>query len=101
MHHILLKCMKPTCLFYHAQAKELDLQYTANVCRAIALGLDCICRHGAVDIQMPDPVGSKHKRDNLRQNSGHAKRRYLKSRHQLEVLQGGGGQKIWNNYPAK
>ena len=29
MHQILEKCRNPNCLFYHAQAKELDSQYAA------------------------------------------------------------------------
>ena len=28
------------CLFYHAQAKELDAKYAANVCTVIAPGMD-------------------------------------------------------------
>ena len=40
MHRILEKCRKPNFLFYHAQAKELDSQYSANVCTLIAPGMD-------------------------------------------------------------
>ena len=64
MHHILEKRRNPHCLFYHAQAKELDSQYAANVFILIAPGVDYILRHGAADIQMPDPVQSKRKMDN-------------------------------------
>ena len=63
MHHILEKYRYPNCSFYHVQAKELDEQYTANVCTVIAPGMDYIWRYGAADIQMPDPVGSKRKMD--------------------------------------
>ena len=56
--------MNPNFLFYHAQAKELDSQYEANVCTVIALGMEYIWRHSAEDIQMTDPVGIKRKRDN-------------------------------------
>ena len=56
------KFMNPNCLFYHAQAKELDAQYSANVCTVMAPGIDYIWRHGAADIQMPSLVGSKRKR---------------------------------------
>ena len=31
MHHILEKFMNPNCSLYHAQAKEMDDQYEANV----------------------------------------------------------------------
>ena len=58
------KIRNPNCLFYHAQAKKLDSQYAANVCTVISPGMDYIWRHGAADIQMPDPVGSKLKMDN-------------------------------------
>ena len=64
MHHILEKCKTPNCSFYHAEAKELDSQHTANVCTVIAPVMDYIWRHGAADIQMKDPVGSKRKMDN-------------------------------------
>ena len=64
MHHILEKSRNPNCSFYHAQAKELDSQYAANVCTVIALGVEYIWRHGAEDIQIPAPVGSKRKMDN-------------------------------------
>ena len=47
MHHILEKCRNPNFSFYHAQAKELDSQYAANVCTMIAPGMYCIWRHGA------------------------------------------------------
>ena len=63
MHHILEKCRKPNFLFYHAQAKELDSRYSANVCTVVAPGMDHIWRHGAADIQMPAQVGSKRKMD--------------------------------------
>ena len=42
----------------------------------MAPGMDYIWRHGAADIQMPAPAGSKYKMDNLWQNSGDAKRCY-------------------------
>ena len=61
MHQILEKRRNPHCLFYHAQAKELDSQYAANVFTVIAPGMDYIWRHGVADIQMPAPVGSKLK----------------------------------------
>ena len=64
MHQILEKCRNPSFSFYHAQAKELDAQYAANVCTVIAPGMDYIWRHGAEDIQMPGPVGSKRNMDN-------------------------------------
>ena len=50
MHHILEKWKNPNCLFYHAQAKELDAQYTANLCTLIAPGMDYMCIHGSADI---------------------------------------------------
>ena len=64
MRHILEKCRNPNCLFYHAQEKQLYAKYAANVCTVIAPGMDYIWRHGAVDIQMLDPVGSKSKMEN-------------------------------------
>ena len=64
MHHNLEKFRYPNFSFYHAQAKELDAQYAANVCTVIAPGMDYIWRHGAADIQMLAPVGRKHKMDN-------------------------------------
>ena len=64
MHHILTKCRNLNCSFYHAHAKELDAQYAANVCTVIAPGMNYIWVHGAADIQMPDPVGSKRKMEN-------------------------------------
>ena len=60
MNHILEKCRNPNFSFYHAQARELDSQYAANVCTVIAPGMDYIWRHGAADIHMPDPVGSNY-----------------------------------------
>ena len=68
----------------------MDSQYAANVCTVIAPGMDYIWRHGAADIQMPAPVGSKHKIDNLKQNSGDAKKRYGEARHIVGASQGGG-----------
>ena len=64
MYHILEKFKNPNCSFYHAQAKELDSQYAANVFTVIEPGMDYIWRHGAADIQIPVPVGSKRKMDN-------------------------------------
>ena len=64
MHHILEKCRNPNCSFYHAQAKELDAQYAANVCTLIAPGMDYIWRDGAADIQMLAPVVRNNKMDN-------------------------------------
>ena len=58
------KCRNQNLSFYHAQAKELDAKYAANVCKLIAPGVDYIWRHGAADIQMPAPLGSKHKMEN-------------------------------------
>ena len=40
MHHILEKYMNPNCHFYHAQAKELDSHYAANVCTVMTTGMD-------------------------------------------------------------
>ena len=64
MHHILGKFTKPNCVFYHAQANELDAQYVENLCKVMALGMDYIWIHRAEDIQVLSPVGSKHKIDN-------------------------------------
>ena len=64
MHHILEKFINPNFSFYHAQAKELDAQYAANVCTLIAPGTDYIWRHVAAENHMLDPVGSKRKMDN-------------------------------------
>ena len=36
MHHILEKCRNPNFSFYHAQEKEFDAKYPANVCTVIA-----------------------------------------------------------------
>ena len=55
--------MIPNCYFYHAQAKEMNAQYAANVCTVLATGMDYIWRHGAEDIQVPSPIGSKLKRE--------------------------------------
>ena len=56
--------MKPNCAFYHSQVNEFDAQYVGNVCTFMALGMDYILRHGAADIQVLSPVGSKCKREN-------------------------------------
>ena len=64
MHHILEKFRNPNFSLYHAQAKELDSQYSANLCKVIAPGMDYIWRHDAADIQMPDPLESKCNMDN-------------------------------------
>ena len=88
MHHILEKCRNPNFSFYHAQKKWMDSQYAANVCTVIAPGMDYIWMHGAEDIQIPDPVGSKCNMDNLQQNSGDAKRRYEEARHLIGASQG-------------
>ena len=64
MHHILEKSRNPNFSFYHAQAKELDSKYTANVCTVVAPGVYYIWRNSAADIKMPAPVGSKLKMDN-------------------------------------
>ena len=64
MHHILEKFRNPNFSFYHAQAKELDSQYAANVCTVIVPGMDYIWRHGTADIQMPATVGIKRKMEN-------------------------------------
>ena len=64
MHHILEKYRNPNFSFYHAQAKELDAKYAANVCKVIAPGVYYIWRHGAADIQIPAPLVSKHKMKN-------------------------------------
>ena len=62
MHHILEKFMNPNCAFCHAKANEMDSQYAVIVCTVIAPGMDYILSHGAVDIQVPYPIGSKHNR---------------------------------------
>ena len=62
--HFGKKFRNPSCSFYHAQSKELDAQYAANVCTVIAPGMDYIWRHGAAEINIPDPVGSKRKINN-------------------------------------
>ena len=67
----------------------MDAQYVANIFTVLEPGMDCIWRHGAADIQVQSPVGSKHKRENLRQDSGYSKRRYGKPRYQVGALQGG------------
>ena len=87
MKHILENAWKK-CPFYHAQAKETDEHYAANVYTVIAAGMDCIWRHGASDIHVPSSVGSKLKRENWKQDSGDAKRRYGKARHQVGESQG-------------
>ena len=89
MHHILATCRNPNSSLYHAQAKELDSQYEANVCTVIAPGRDYIFRHGAEDIQMTAPVQSKRKMDNLQQNSGDAKICYGEARHIVGASKGG------------
>ena len=89
MHHILAKSRNTNCSLYHAQAKELDAQYAANVCTSIAPVIDYIWRHVAADIQMPAPVGSKDKIDNGQQSSGDAKRRYEEERHLVGLFQRG------------
>ena len=48
-----------------------------------------IWRHGAADIQMPAPVGSKRMMDNWRQKNGDSKRRYEEARHLVGASQGG------------
>ena len=62
MQHILEKFMNPNCAFCHAKANEMDSQYAVIVCTVIAPGMDYILSHGAVDIQVPYPIGSKHNR---------------------------------------
>ena len=62
VHHILAKFMNHNCNFYHAQAKEMDEKYAADICTVLSPGMDYIWRHGASDIQVQYPVGSKHKR---------------------------------------
>ena len=54
--------MNPNCAFCHAKANEMDSQYAVIVCTVIAPGMDYILSHGAVDIQVPYPIGSKHNR---------------------------------------
>ena len=56
----------------------------------IALDNDYIWRHGAAEIQMPYPVGSKRKMDNRQQKSGYAKRHYEDARHLVGASQWGG-----------
>ena len=75
--------MNPDFYFYHVQAKKMDAHYAENVCTVLAPGVDYIWRHGAADIQVPYPIGRKHTRENLQQESGYAKQRYGKARHQL------------------
>ena len=82
------KCINPNFLFYHAQAKELDAQYAANICTVIAPGTDNIWRHVAAENHMLDPVGIKRKMDNCQKNSGDAKIRYEEARHLLGASQG-------------
>ena len=53
-------------------------------------------RHGAEEIQMPDPVGSKRNMDNLQQNSGDAKRRYGEARHLVGASQRGVSENMKN-----
>ena len=57
------KYRSPNLSFYHAQAKELDSQYAANVCTVIAPGMDLIWSNGKANIQIPAPVGIKRKMD--------------------------------------
>ena len=40
IQHILAKCMNPNCDLYHAYAKEMDTQYTANIFTVLAPGMD-------------------------------------------------------------
>ena len=68
------KTKNPNGSFYHKQAEELDAQYAANAWTVIVPGMYYIWRHGAADIQMPDPVVSKRNMYNRRQNSGDSKR---------------------------
>ena len=49
MHHILEKCRKPNFSFDHAQSKELDAQYAANVCTVIVPGMEYVWRHSATE----------------------------------------------------
>ena len=100
MHHILEKCRNPNCSFYHEQKKLLDAQYAANVCTVIVPGMEYISRHGAADIQMPDPVWSKRNLDSWQQNSGDAKRLYEEARHIVGASQGGVLENM-EKYPAK
>ena len=51
--------------------------------------MDYICRHGASDIQMPDPVGRKWQDEELTEKSGDTKRRYEEARHLVGAPQGG------------
>ena len=67
----------------------MDAQYASNVCTVLAPGMDYILRHGAADIQVPYPIGSKRKRENLRQDIGDSERLYLKARRQVGSSQGG------------
>ena len=64
MHHILEKCRNPNSPFYHAQAKELDAQYAANLCTVMAPDIYYIFRHRAADIKMPSQLGRKLKMEN-------------------------------------
>ena len=45
--HILAKFMNHNFDFYHAQAKEMDEKYAADICTVLAPGMEYICRHGA------------------------------------------------------
>ena len=67
----------------------MDSQYAANVCTVLAPGIEYIWRHGAAYIQVLYSVESNQKREKLRQDSGDAKRRYRKERHQVGALQEG------------
>ena len=83
------KCKNPNCAFCYAQANELDAQYVENVCTVLEQGMDYTWRHGAAYIQVLSPLGNNHKRENLQQVRGGAKKYYIKARHQVEVLHRG------------
>ena len=89
IHHILGKFMNHNFAFYQAQANELDAQYVENVCTVLEQGMDYTWRHGAAYIQVLSPLGNNHKRENLQQVRGGAKKYYIKARHQVEVLHRG------------
>ena len=83
MHYIIEKCINPNWDLYHAQAKELDSQYAANIWTVSTPGMYYIWRHGASYIQLPYSVGSKRKREGWEQESGGSKWCYVTEGHQL------------------
>ena len=83
MHPIQEKCMNSNCDIYHAQAKEIDAKYAANVCTVLASGMDYIWSHSASDILMLSPVGRKRKREGLHMDRGGVRQNYGMAGHQV------------------